>query len=116
MRHYHVIENAVGEPHGYRDDVFRNRRRALIAAKERAEWLAAVAGLRVESLVGTGRYFITTGRPSDAGPSDCGGGLRRGRLPRGRFRLDAGRLTWSLANARAHWIETVHSAGYFQMV
>jgi hypothetical protein len=67
MRHYHVIENAVGEPHGYRDDVFRNRRRALIAAKERAEWLAAVAGLRVESLVGTGRYFITTGRPSDAG-------------------------------------------------
>ena len=66
-RHYHVIENAVGEPQGYRDDVFRSRRGALMAAKERAEWLAAVAGLSVESLVGTGRYFITTGRPDDAG-------------------------------------------------
>jgi hypothetical protein len=67
MRHYHIIENAVAEPQGYRDDVFRSRRRALMAAKARAEWLAAVAGLRVESLVGTGRYFITTGRPGDAG-------------------------------------------------
>jgi hypothetical protein len=66
-RHYHVIENAVGEAHGYRDEVFPSRRRALMAAKERAGWLAAVAGLRVESLVGTGRYFITTGRPGDAG-------------------------------------------------
>jgi hypothetical protein len=67
MRHYHVIENAVGEPQGYRDAVFRSHRRALIAAKTRADWLAAVAGHRVESLVGTGRYFITTGRPGDAG-------------------------------------------------
>jgi hypothetical protein len=67
MRHYHVIENAVAERQGYRDDVFRSRRRALMAAKARTEWLAVVAGLRVESLVGTGRYFITTGRPGDAG-------------------------------------------------
>jgi len=67
MRHYHVIENAVGEHEGYRDEMFRSRRRALTAAKTRAEWLSAVAGLRVESLVGMGRYFITTGRPGDAG-------------------------------------------------
>jgi hypothetical protein len=67
MRHYHVIENAVGEPHSYRDDVFRSRRRAFGAARERAQWLEAVAGLRVDPLVGAGRYFITTGRYRDAG-------------------------------------------------
>jgi hypothetical protein len=67
MRHYHLIENTVGEPQGYRDDVFRSRRRALTVARTRAEWLAAVAGLRVESLVGVGRYFITSGRSGDAG-------------------------------------------------
>lgn len=67
MRHYHIIENAVGEPQGYRDEVFCNRRRALMAAKERAEWLSAVGSLRVESLVGSGRYFITSGRPGDPG-------------------------------------------------
>jgi hypothetical protein len=66
-RHYHVIENSVGEPQGFRDEMFRSRRRALAAARTRAEWLSAVAGLRVESLVGSGRYFITTGRPGDAG-------------------------------------------------
>jgi hypothetical protein len=67
MRHYHVTENAVGEPEGYRDDVFRSRRRALMAARMRAEWLAAVVDVGVESLVGRGRYLITTGRPGDAG-------------------------------------------------
>jgi hypothetical protein len=67
MLHYHVIENPVGEPQGYRDEMFRSRRRALMEARERAEWLSAVAGLRVEALVGVGRYFITTGRPGDAG-------------------------------------------------
>jgi hypothetical protein len=67
MRHYHLIENAVGEPQGYRDDVFRSQRGALTAARTRAEWLAAVGGLRVESLVGVGRYFITSGRSGDAG-------------------------------------------------
>ena len=67
MRHYHVIENPVGEPQGFRDETFRSRRRALAAARTRAQWLSAVAGLRVESLVGMGRYFITTGRPGDAG-------------------------------------------------
>ncbi len=66
-RHYHVVENAVGQPQGYRDEMFRSRRRALASARERTEWLAAVAGLHVESLVGTGRYFITTGRQGDAG-------------------------------------------------
>jgi hypothetical protein len=93
MRHYHVIENAVGEPHGYRDEVFRSRRRALAAAKERAHWLAAVAGLRVESLVGTGRYFMTTGRAGDAGRliamEDCDEAECLGQL-----RVDADALTW----------------------
>ena len=66
--HYHVIENTVGNPQGYRDDLFRSRRRALEVARSRAHWLATVAGGRVESLLGPpGRYLITTGRPSDAG-------------------------------------------------
>jgi uncharacterized protein YbjQ (UPF0145 family) len=67
MRHYHVVEHAVGEQQGYREEVFRSRRRALMSARARAEWLGAVAGLRVESLVGGGRYLITSGRPGDAG-------------------------------------------------
>jgi hypothetical protein len=67
-RHYHLIENAVGDPHGYRDDVFLSHRRALQVARNRAHWLGAVAGCRVESLLGpAGRYLITTGRPHDAG-------------------------------------------------
>ncbi|MBJ7598635.1 hypothetical protein [Candidatus Nephthysia bennettiae] len=66
--HYHVIENAVGNPHGYRDDLFRSRRRAVEAARTRAHWLAAVAGCRVETLLGpVGRYLVTTGRSHDAG-------------------------------------------------
>ena len=68
LRHYHVIENTVGNPQGYRDDLFRSRRRALEVARSRAHWLATVAGCGVESLRGpAGRYLITTGRPSDAG-------------------------------------------------
>jgi hypothetical protein len=68
VRHFHVIESAVGDPQGYRDDLFRTRRRALELARSRAHWLAAMAGCRVESLLGPpGRYLITTGRPHDTG-------------------------------------------------
>ena len=67
-RHYHLIENTVGSPQWYRDELFRSRRRALEAARTRAHWLAAIGGLRVESLIGpVGRYLITTGRPHDPG-------------------------------------------------
>ena len=67
-RHYHIIESAVGDPGGYRDDVFRNRRLAIDAARNRAQWLATVAGCRVEPLLGPpARYLITTGQPHDAG-------------------------------------------------
>jgi hypothetical protein len=66
--HYHVVETAVGDPNGYRDDLFRSRRRALVEAKSRAHWRAALAGCRVEALLGPpGRYLVTTGRPNDAG-------------------------------------------------
>jgi hypothetical protein len=66
--HYHVVETAVGDPNGYRDDVFRSRRRAVEAARTRAHWLAAMAGCRVEALFGPpGRYLVTTGRRHDAG-------------------------------------------------
>jgi hypothetical protein len=67
-RHYHLTENSVGDPPGYRDDLYSNRRLALEAARARAEWLAAVAGGRVETLLGpAGRYLVTSGRPRDAG-------------------------------------------------
>ena len=66
-RHYHVIENRIGEPLGYRDDVFPTRREARGAARARAAWLAAVAGLEVHALSGVGRYLITTRRPGDPG-------------------------------------------------
>jgi hypothetical protein len=37
------------------------------SAKTRAEWLAALSGLRVEPLVGLGRFLVTSGRPQDVG-------------------------------------------------
>jgi hypothetical protein len=67
-RHYHLTENSVGDAPGYRDDLYTNRRLALEAARARAEWLAAIAGSRVETLLGpAGRYLVTSGRPRDAG-------------------------------------------------
>ena len=66
-RHFHVIENAIGDPLGYRDDVFSSRRQAEATARTRAEWLAAVAGLQVEALAGSGRWLVTTRRAGDPG-------------------------------------------------
>ena len=66
-RHYHVIESAMGQPEGYRDDVFSSRREAETSARERAEWLAVIAGLHVEPLLGGSRFLITTRRSQDAG-------------------------------------------------
>jgi hypothetical protein len=66
-RHYHVIENRIGDPLGYRDEVFNTRREAEATSRTRAEWLAAVAGLEVEALSGSGRYLVTTRRAGDPG-------------------------------------------------
>ena len=66
-RHYHLVDNKVGDPRGYRDDLYPSRRQAEAAARLRVEWLAAVAGLRVEALTGGARYLVTTGGPTDAG-------------------------------------------------
>jgi hypothetical protein len=65
--HYHVIENRIGDPLGYRDDVFATRRQAAATARTRAEWLALVAGLQVQILSGSGRYLVTTRRAGDPG-------------------------------------------------
>ena len=67
MAHYHLIENQVGNPQEYRDEVFTSRRSAMAAARGRAQWLAATAGARVVALAGGGRYLVTTGHPRDAG-------------------------------------------------
>ena len=67
VRHYHLSEHTVGDSEGYRDEIFRTRRHALEAAKTRAEWLAALSGLRVEPLVEQGRFLVTSGRAHDAG-------------------------------------------------
>jgi hypothetical protein len=67
LRHYHLIDYAVGEPLSYREDVFLRRREAERAARERAEWLAALKGLQVSAVMGTTRYLITSGHPGDAG-------------------------------------------------
>jgi hypothetical protein len=66
VRHYHVIDNRIGDPLGYRDDVFSSRREAETAARSRAEWLA-MGDLQVEALTGSGRYLITTRRAGDPG-------------------------------------------------
>ncbi len=66
-RHYHVIENKIGDPLGYRDDVFKMRREADATARTRAAWLAAVTGLQLEALSGSGRYLVTARRAGDPG-------------------------------------------------
>jgi len=66
-RHYHVIESRIGDPLGYRDDVFATRRLAAATARTRAEWLALMGGLQVEALSGSGRYLVTTRRAGDPG-------------------------------------------------
>lgn len=66
-RHYHLTDTTIGGPAGYRDDVFPRRRQALAAARERAQWLGALMGLKVQALADPGRYLLTTGRPHDPG-------------------------------------------------
>ncbi|HEY4865758.1 MAG TPA: hypothetical protein VIK45_09635 [Candidatus Dormibacteraeota bacterium] len=66
-RHYHLIDYAVGEPLSYRDEIFLRRREAETAARERAEWVAALQGLEVRALTGATRYLITSGHAGDAG-------------------------------------------------
>jgi hypothetical protein len=66
-RHYHLSDTTIGGHSGYRDDVFPTRRAALAAARERAQWLAALTGLKVQALDDPGRYLLTTGRAHDAG-------------------------------------------------
>ncbi len=62
-----MIEQSVGNPLSHQDDLFLSRRRAIQAAKERAEWLAHLGACRLESLLGPpGRYLVTAG-PHDAG-------------------------------------------------
>jgi hypothetical protein len=65
--HYHLIDHRMGHPQGFRDDVFRSRRAALRAARERAEWLATVGGFEVEVLEGLGRYLVSSGQVHDPG-------------------------------------------------
>ena len=67
VRHYHVIDNQAGNSAGYRDDVFSSRSKAVATARARAEWSAATSSLRIVPLAGTGRFFISTGYPSDPG-------------------------------------------------
>ena len=66
-RHYHLTDTTIGGISGYRDDIFASRRQALEAARERADWLAAMTGWRVQPLADPGRYLLTTGRPHEAG-------------------------------------------------
>jgi hypothetical protein len=66
-KHYHLIEQSVGNPLSHQDDLFLSRRRAIQAAKERAEWLAHLGDCRLEYLLGPpGRYLVTAGA-HDAG-------------------------------------------------
>jgi hypothetical protein len=66
-RHYHLSDTTIGGRSGYRDDVFPTRREAMAAARERAHWVAAMTGLKVQALDDPGRYLLTTGRAYDAG-------------------------------------------------
>jgi hypothetical protein len=65
--HYHLIDNTIGRPLNYRDDIFLTRREAEAAAKARADWLATSCGLHVERLTGLGRYYVSGHEPRAAG-------------------------------------------------
>ena len=66
-RHYHLVENRIGDPLSYRDDVFTTRRRASDEARTRVQWLAA-AGFHVEAVTGSRRrYLVTRRRTGDPG-------------------------------------------------
>ena len=66
-RHYHLIDSELGNPNAYRDEIFPTRSRARSVAKDRVDWLAALVGLTIVPLAGTGRYLLTTGRRQDPG-------------------------------------------------
>jgi hypothetical protein len=66
-RHYHLSDTTIGGHSGYRDDVFTTRREAMAAARERAQWIAALTGLEVQALDDPGRFLLTSGRAYDAG-------------------------------------------------
>jgi hypothetical protein len=66
-RHYHLIDSELGNPNAYRDEIFPTRSQACSVAKDRVDWLAALVGLRIVPLAGTGRYLLTTGHRQDAG-------------------------------------------------
>ena len=67
IRHYHLVENRIGDPLSYSDDVFTTRRQASDAARMRVQWLAA-AGLHVEAATGSRpRYLVTRRCVADPG-------------------------------------------------
>src|SRR3989442_12323691 len=51
IRHYHLVENRIGDPLSYRDDVFTTRRLASGEARMRVQWLARSA-FHVEPVTG----------------------------------------------------------------
>jgi hypothetical protein len=66
-RHYHLLDTSLGTNPGYREEVFRSRKAATATARDRASWLAAAGGCRVEPVAGRDGYLITTGHRQDAG-------------------------------------------------
>ena len=67
IRHYHLVENHIGNPLGYRDEVFSTRRQAGQVARIRVQWLAA-AGRHVEAITVSGpRYLVTRPGARDPG-------------------------------------------------
>jgi hypothetical protein len=66
-QHYHLLDHHVGSPRGFKDELFRSRRAAVRAARDRAEWLAAAGGIEVQALEGLGRYLVRTGYVRDPG-------------------------------------------------
>lgn len=65
--HYHLIDNTIGRPLDYRDDIFLTRREAEAAARARADWLATSCGLHVERLTGLARYYVSGQEPRAPG-------------------------------------------------
>ena len=59
------MENHIGNPLGYRDELFSTRRKANQVARMRVQWLAA-AGRHVESVAGP-RYLVTRPGARDPG-------------------------------------------------
>lgn len=65
--HYHLVDSAAGNQPEYAEEIFESPVEAGVAARERAVWLAELAGWQVHSITSGLGFLISSGRAHEAG-------------------------------------------------